>query len=136
MVNRKLTILIILYSAGLLCCALSCKDHYTPPAVKNNPAYLVVDGLLTSFPDTAIITLTRTRNIADSTPGQPELNASVMVEGETSGVISLFEKGNGTYSNLLSMDSSEKYRLFIQITEGKKYESDFVPDHTGNRSVT
>jgi Domain of unknown function (DUF4249) len=124
---NKRHFLIILYYTGLLWNAISCKEPYTPPAVKNSPDFLVVEGLLTSYPDTASITLTRTRNIADSTPAPPELNASVMVEGETSGAIPLFEKGNGVYSNLLSMDSSEKYRLLIQTAEGRKYESDFIP---------
>jgi hypothetical protein len=124
---NKRKILVTLSCASILLWAASCKEPYTPPPTKNNPAYLVVDGLLTSYPDTTSITLTRTRNIADSASGPPELNASVLVEGGTSGVIPLFEKGNGVYSNLLSMDSSEKYRLLIRTAEGKQYESDFIP---------
>jgi hypothetical protein len=90
--ERKISI--VPSSVGIMLFAESCKDHYTPPAVKNNPTYLVVDGLLTSYPDTASITLTSTRNLPDSTPGQPELNTSVL---EAPGYLFtfLYESNNG-----------------------------------------
>jgi Domain of unknown function (DUF4249) len=119
------------YIARLTCicllCNIHCKEIYTPPAIKNNPGLLVVDGLLTSAPDSTYITLTRTRNLSDTVPSPPESNATVIVEGETSGTIPLIEIRVGVYGNLLSLDSSQKYRLTIRTSNGVNYSSDFIP---------
>ena len=108
----------------------SCKQSYTPPSIKNNPRFLVVDGFITGSPDSTIITLTRSRNIADSTSGPTELNATVQVEQETGGTIPLLELGNGRYGNLLSPDSGQLYRVVIRTTDGGQYVSDYVPFKT------
>jgi Domain of unknown function (DUF4249) len=105
----------------------SCKQTYSPPAIKNNPRFLVVDGLITGSPDSTVITLTRSRNIADSTPAPPELNATVQVEQESGGTFPLIELGNGRYGNLLFPDSAGLYRLVIRTTDGSQYASDYIP---------
>ena len=110
-----------------LLCNIYCKEIYTPPAIKNNPGFLVVDGLLTSAPDSTYITLTRTRNLSDTIPSPPESNAIVIAEGETSGTLPLIEIRAGVYGNLLSLDSSQKYRLTIRTSSGVNYSSDFIP---------
>jgi len=109
----------------LIC--FGCREYYEPPALKNNPGFLVVDGFLNSSPDSTYIKLTYTRNLADTAPAVPALNASLVVEGDQNTLIPLNEKGNGVYSNLLSLKTSEKYRLTITTSDGAKYQSDYVP---------
>jgi hypothetical protein len=106
---------------------LCCREYYEPPALKNNPNFLVVDGFLTGSPDSTYITLTHTRSLNDTAPGSSELNATLMVEGDQNTLIPLPEAGNGHYGNLLLLNSSEKYRLTIQTLDGRKYQSDYVP---------
>ena len=110
-----------------LLCNIHCKEAYTPPAVKNNPGFLVVDGFLTSVPDSTYITLTRTRNMADTSTAPPETNAVVTVEGEFSGTMPLPEIRAGIYGNLLPLDIFQKYRLTIRTSGGAAYSSDFIP---------
>jgi Domain of unknown function (DUF4249) len=110
--NMKYSGLIII----LIC--FGCREYYEPPALKNNPGFLVVDGFLNSSPDSTHIKLTYTRNLADTAPAVPALNASLVVEGDQNTLIPLNEKGNAVYSNLLSLKTSEKYRLTITTSDG------------------
>ena len=109
----------------LLACS-ACKEYYEPPSVKNNPDYLVVDGILNGVPDSTYIKLTHTRNLRDTAPGSPELNAIVMVQGDQNTFIPLHETGNGFYGNLLPLNTAEKYRLTISTTSGKQFTSDLI----------
>jgi hypothetical protein len=117
---KKFGIVILLFFAG-------CKEYYEPPALKNSPDFLVVDGFLNSTPDSTHIRLTHTRNLADTAQGTPELNASLVVDGDQGTLIPLTEIGNGLYGNLTSLRTSEKYRLSIHTASGKEYRSEFVP---------
>jgi hypothetical protein len=116
------------YSAlfiGLIC--FGCREYYEPPALKNNPRLLVVDGFLNSSPDSTFIKLTYTRNIRDTAPAVPALNAILIVDGDQHTLVPLYETGNGIYGNLLPLKTSEKYRLSITTSDGTKYQSDFIP---------
>jgi hypothetical protein len=109
----------------LIC--LGCREYYEPPVLKHNPNFLVVDGFLTSSPDSTQFRLTYTRNLSDTALPIPALHANMLVEGDQNTVISLNETGNGIYSNLLFLKTSEKYRLTITTSDGARYQSDFVP---------
>jgi hypothetical protein len=111
----------------VLLLTVGCKENYEPPAIKNNPDFLVVDGFLNAAPDSTYIKLTHTRNLADTAPGVPELNATLLVEGDQGTLIPLTETGNGFYGNLLPLHTAEKYRLSIHTSGGRQYQSDFVP---------
>jgi len=104
-----------------------CREYYEPPVLKNNPRLLVVDGFLNSTPDSTYIKLSYTRNLRDTAPSVPALNATLMVEGDQNTMIPLYEKGQGIYGNLLPLRTSEKYRLSITTSDGTKYQSDYVP---------
>jgi hypothetical protein len=104
-----------------------CKEYYEPPALKNTPHYLVVDGILTNSPDSTYITLTYTRSLQDTAPSSPELNATIVVEGDKNTMITLPEIGMGRYGNLLNLNVSEHYRLNIITSDGRKYSSEYVP---------
>ena len=106
---------------------LGCREYYEPTVLKNNPRLLVVDGFLNSSPDSTYIKLTYTRNLRDTAPSVPALNATLLVEGDQNTLIPLYENGKGLYGNLLPLKTSEKYRLSITTSDGTKYQSDYVP---------
>jgi len=109
----------------LIC--FGCREYYEPPVLKNNPRLLVVDGFLNSSPDSTSIKLTYTRNLSDTAPAVPVLNATLLVEGDQNTLVPLFDNGKGIYGNLVSLKTSEKYRLSITTSDGRKYQSDYVP---------
>jgi hypothetical protein len=124
---RPYKIYIILSGIFLQICIINCKKVYNPPALQKNLRLLVVDGLLTSAPDSTFITLTRSRNVSDTTPSPVESNAALTVESENAATMPLVEIRPGVYGGLLSMDSTQKYRLVIHTSEGVNYRSDFIP---------
>src|SRR5579864_1287622 len=107
-------IYIFLLSSISLIYFTDCKREYNPPALQNNLRLLVVDGLLTSAPDSTFITLTRSRNISDSTPPPVESNATLTIESENTAIMPLGEIRPGVYGGLLSMDSTQRHRLVIR----------------------
>jgi hypothetical protein len=116
------------YSVLFICLiSFGCREYYEPPVLKNNPRLLVVDGFLNSSPDSTYIKLSYTRNLRDTAPAVPVLNATLMVEGDQSTLIPFYENGKGLYGNLLPLKTSEKYRILITTSDGTKYQSDYVP---------
>jgi hypothetical protein len=104
---------------------LNCKEVYTPPAIKNNPFLLVVDGIVISGNDSTIITLSRTRNLADTAPSVKELNAKVSVLGVSGVEYPLTEQGNGRYVvDQLTLDAGLQYQLKIITAEGNEFRSE------------
>ncbi len=104
----------------------NCREVYDPPQGQATVNYLVVDGFL-DINNPSIITLSRTRSLADSVPSIPELNAQVSVEGSNGIRYELNESGNGSYSIYsLPLDPNQRYRLDIATADGKLYQSDFV----------
>jgi Domain of unknown function (DUF4249) len=106
---------------------MACREEYEPPALKNSPHFLTVDGFLNNYPDTTYIRLSFTRNLNDTAPGQPEPGAILLVEGDQNTLIPFQEKEKGLYISLLNLNTAEKYRLRIKTSEGRVYLSDFVP---------
>ena len=103
-----------------------CKQPYTPPAIQQNPTYLVVDGFLNVGQDSTIITLSRTRNL-DSIIPVPELNAQLMVIGASGEQYPLYEQGNGKYAtDHLNLNFNENYQLRIITSDNKEYLSDTI----------
>lgn len=106
----------------------SCRQNYTPPAIKAVNSYLVADGFLNAGSDSTIILLSRTRGLtAPSTPIL-ETNAQVFVEGDGGFAAQLAYLGSGRYGSPgLNLDIVQKYRVRIQTANGSEYLSDFTP---------
>jgi len=104
----------------------ACKQVYNAPV--NSPAtgYLVVEGFVNSAPQTVTsIQLTRTTKLVDTANVIYEHNAFVTIEGDGNDFYQLSETGNGLYtSDLITLNSAEKYRLRIVTSDGKEYLSD------------
>lgn len=105
---------------------LLCREAYTPPAVTTNNNFLVVEGMI-STNDSTKITLSRTRNLADTITSLPEKNARVFVESESGDIYQLTNDGQGNYASAsLNLNITKNYRLRI-VTAQNEYASDFVP---------
>jgi hypothetical protein len=120
----KRLIYILLITVSVTLAGIRCKEVYTPPAIKNNPFLLVVDGIVINGNDSTIITLSRTRNLADTVPSVKELNAKVSVLGMSGVEYPLTEQGNGRYAvDQLALDAGQQYQLKIITADGNEFRS-------------
>ncbi len=106
----------------------ACRKPYEPAVIKANNNYLVIDGVINANANgVTTINLSRTKNLSDSLPPNPELGASVTIEAEGGGSFGLISQGNGSYNSLpLNLNTAAKYRLRISTTNGRIYQSDYV----------
>lgn len=124
-------IYIIVAAVLILTCYEACKEPYSPPEIEAPHNYLVIEGIINSGQDSTIITLSRTRNLSDTTSFIPEPSAIVAMEREGGGSYPLMEMGQGKYATApLILLSSENYRLTVRTANGVRYASDFVPVKT------
>jgi len=114
---------------GIIFLSLGCKKPYDPPELNQAHSFLVVEGVINGNPASATtISLSRLRNLNDTSYNHPEFNAQIMIEEEAGSMFALQEKGNGDYSSDdLTLHASKRYRLLINTSDGKKYASDFTP---------
>jgi hypothetical protein len=119
---RNIIFIIIITNLG----GLNCKEVYKPHAIQNNPNLLVVDGIIISGNDSSVITLSRTRNLADTAVSVKELNAQVTVVGATGVEYPLYDQGNGRYvTDQLQLDTSQQYQLKVITYDGNEFRSEF-----------
>ena len=121
---------IFIFFALLLFINIQCKKTYNPPAVRVNYNYLVVNGTLINSSDSpTVIQLSRTKALSDSTfVTAPETGAQVTVEGNDNEVFQLIEVQPGTYqTSPLHLNYTNQYRLNITVSNGNKYQSDYIP---------
>lgn len=105
----------------------SCKKVYTPQLISVSTNFLAVDGTVISG-DSTFIHLSRTTKLTDTTQIKAELKAIVSVESDHKTLYPLIEKGKGNYVlGVTNFDKNRTYRLNIKTSDGKIYQSDFVP---------
>jgi hypothetical protein len=105
-----------------------CKKPYAPATVTVANNYLVVEGVINSGADSTIIKLSRTVNLAGKTTVNPELGATMTVEGDQNVSYPLPQVDSGRYAAPpLNLDNAHKYRLRIGTADGKIYLSDYEP---------
>jgi hypothetical protein len=119
-------------STGLSLMAITfvygCKKPYAPVIITVPNNYLVVEGVINSGADSTIIKLSRTVNLSGATAINPELGATVTVEGDQGVSYPLPQVDSGRYAAPpLNLDNSRKYRLLITTAAGKSYASDYEP---------
>ena len=106
---------------------LSCKKPFTAHLATITTNFLAIDGPIISG-DSTFITLSRTTSLSDTTQNKAELKAMVSVEDDQAKLYPLTEKGKGKYVlGVTNFSTARKYRLDIKTTDGKIYQSDFVP---------
>lgn len=122
-----------MYTRGLksiLCCCLllliGCVEPYAPEVIEGPNNYLVVDGFINGNGVTTI-KLSRTQNISETSPPLVERGATLLLEEEQGAQYPLQETAAGTYaSSRLNLNLNLKYRLYIRLSAGQEYASDFV----------
>jgi len=108
--------------------AFGCQKPYEPKIVAVSSNYLVVEGTINTGSDSTSIRLSRTVSLTSVAQVKPELGATVTVLTDAGGNYPLASAGNGYYSGPgLNLNSSAKYGLKIVTSDGKVYQSDFVP---------
>ncbi len=118
----------ILYTFFLLVIS-ACRKPYEPAVIKANYNYLVIEGVINANANgITTISLSRTKNLSDSLPPNPETGAQIRIENESGGFYSLVPQGNGLYNSTpLNLSPLNKYRLKITTSNGSIYQSDYVP---------
>jgi hypothetical protein len=103
-----------------------CKEKYVSPAISPDTGYLVVDGSINAGSDATEIILKRTVKL-DAPSVIYEAGAIVSVIGEDNSITALQEGTQGHYlSANLNLNKAKKYKLHIQTTDSKVYESELV----------
>ncbi|CAN5535904.1 DUF4249 domain-containing protein [soil metagenome] len=114
-----------LFYCLLVLLAAGCKEKYDLPFSSPATGYLVIEGVLTTGPDSTHIELSRTNKI-NATQKQYEDKALVQVEGDDNSTQILPQTSSGVYSTALALKNTGKYRLRIKTMAGKEYLSDFA----------
>src|SRR5262249_5426338 len=97
---------IFLFFVVVITCRKQC---YEPHAITTTNHLLVVDGVIVTGVDSTSIKLSRTRNLGDTVPPIPELQATVTVVGESGDTYPLYDEGDGRYYTFgLSLNDGEK----------------------------
>ena len=118
------------YLMFLLPILMACKKSFSPNLVTKVTNYLAVDGAIISG-DSTYITLSRTTALSDTTQKKVELKATLSIEDDQGKMYPFSEKGKGVYTlGVTNFSASRQYRLDIKTTDGKTYQSDFVPMKT------
>jgi hypothetical protein len=105
---------------------ISCVKPFEPPVINSPNNYLVVEGVAVPGTDTTKITLSRSRNLSDTTSFIPENTASVRIVSKQGQSFPLNPKGKGVYAGLLNLLQGQEYQIKINTGDGLQYESDFV----------
>lgn len=116
----KLLVVVLLFAR--------CVKPYTPPVLEAKNNYIVVDGFInTGANQITTITLTRTRNLTDTSTILPEPNAFVTIQSSDGSTYPFTERGLGVYQSIaLNLSNANTYQLKITTSDGKQYSSDFV----------
>jgi hypothetical protein len=107
---------------------IGCRKPYEPAVIKANNKFLVFSGVINTGPNAVTtIQLSRTRNLVDTLPYDPESSAKAIIETEGGPTFTLQERGRGTYvSGNLNLPVTRRYRINITTADGNRYLSDFV----------
>jgi hypothetical protein len=113
---------------GLMLVGLGgCVEPYVPAVLDAPTSLLVVDGFINGNGRTRI-KLSRTANLAATTPPPVEKGAKLFVVDNMGGRYSLAEQAAGSYqSDSLLLPAGRQYQLRITTTSGATYESALVP---------
>lgn len=123
--KRKIYLSAILFT---LLIYAACKQAFEPNVKSAVTNYLVVDGFVNPGSDSTTISLSRSVPLGQKQTVKVEMGASVSVESSTGIFYNLKETKPGQYRSAgLNLPLTATYRLNIKTSNGKVYQSDFVP---------
>jgi hypothetical protein len=118
----KLTVIIV----GITLIFQNCIYEFTPKAVKLENL-LVIYGMVTNENGPHEITILKTKTI-NSKVNEPVRGANVSISDDKGNTVPLTEDSVGKYHTpeTFAGQIGAKYKLSIELQEGKRYESDYV----------
>lgn len=109
-----------------LCLFNQCVEPYEPHVNTPPDSYLVVNTFVGNTD--AVIELKRSQAVNDEDRPKAEAGAQVTIETEAGVTFSLAEESPGRYvSSGMNMTTTDRCRLRIKTSDGKEYESVYVP---------
>jgi hypothetical protein len=122
---RKVIRLIVII-VGITLIFQNCIYEFTPKAVKLENL-LVIYGMVTNENGPHEITILKTKKI-NSKVNEPVKGAKVSISDDKGNTVPLTEDSVGKYHTpeTFAGQIGAKYKLYIELQEGKKYESDYV----------
>lgn len=117
-------ILFLVISVGFF--ASACVEPFSPRIPDRQTDLLVVEGYINAGPGTTRIMLSKVSPL--STASQIfEEGAIVRIESKSGANYAVTERGNGIYeSDSLTLPLGDQYRLVIECSNGKTYESEYI----------
>jgi hypothetical protein len=114
-------------ACGLWLGLASCVEPYVPSVLEAPTSYLVVDGFINGNGPSTIL-LSRTTNLATTTPPPVEKEAKLFIVDNTGARYALTERTSGTYtSDSLVLTPNRQYQLRITTATSAIYESALMP---------
>jgi hypothetical protein len=105
-----------------------CVESFSPPSITNDIHSLVVSGYLNSTTNNASIQLSRTVPLSHIGQNPVEEKALVNIDEENGPTYLLKETAPGNYAiATLPINNARRYRLRVQTSDNKQYQSDYVP---------
>ena len=106
----------------------ACKQSFEPDVQSTGTNYLVVDGFVNCGSDSTTLNLSRTVPLSQKQSVKSETGATVSIESSTGIFYNLKETKPGKYQAAgLNLPLTTTYRLNIKTSNGKIYQSEFVP---------
>jgi hypothetical protein len=107
--------------------AIGCKKPYSPTVSESVNTILVVEGTIAVGANAENrFLLSRLRPLQDTTLNDPEPGARITIESQTGQSWTLAEKEPGTYLSTITLPLNVQYRLKVQTSNGRQYETDFL----------
>ncbi len=121
----------ISYIATLLFLS-ACIEPFDPPVQNKDVGFLVVDGYVNSSNHTATVRLTRAIPLSSTSDYPVVATAHVSIENAEGVKIPLIHNGDGLYSSTSPLFvTGKEYRLLIQTTDGKQFQSVVITTKPG-----
>lgn len=121
----KLTVDLLLMLA--LIGVAACVEPYSPPASRNTPDYLVVDGFIYFGGDSVAVKLSHTVALNTTEASAAETGSIVSVEDDAGTSYPLTEYYMGTYKAFsIPFTTAHTYRLIIRTATNKEYRSQYI----------
>jgi hypothetical protein len=125
--NRHQLILSVIIISGLLA-SVACRELYEPEVTDIDHQFLVVEGFLeVGGSNTSEIKVGRTMPIYFNEPNRPEVNATVLIEGSSSGTWVMRPSQPGTYILDDFLPENQRYQVRIQTNRGEYLSEEITP---------
>jgi hypothetical protein len=104
----------------------ACRDPFEPEVTNTDLGILVVEGFIETNGEESTIILSRTAPIGQSEPFSRVARASIRLNSESGEAWFFSEKNTGEYGLSATLDNNVRYRLEINLSDGRQYLSEWM----------